>query len=138
MRLGSKIWAISLVLVLVVMLGATGRAFAQDDEGPTASVHFAVTNDVGGKPVRNAQVVLHPMNRKGKPKGEMELKTDAEGKASVDGIPYGTVEVQVLAPGFQTYGADYEVKQAAIEITVKLKKPTGQYSTYGDDKASQK
>jgi hypothetical protein len=125
------LWAV------LVIAGATGRAWAQDDDGPTASVHFVVMNDAGGKPVRNAQVVLHPMH-KGKVKGEMELKTDVEGKASIDDVPYGTIEVQVLAPGFQTYGADYEVKQTAVEITVKLKKPAGQYSIYGDDKASQK
>jgi Carboxypeptidase regulatory-like domain len=123
------IWA-----VLVVAVGSTGRAVAQDDEGPTASVQFLVTNDAGGKPVKYAQVVLHPINRKGKATGELELKTDADGKASIDGIPYGKVEVQVLAPGFQTYGADYEVKAATVEISVKLKKPAGQYSTYGDDK----
>ena len=37
---------------------------------------------------------------------------------------------QVLAPGMQTFGQDYEVKQAEVEITVKLKRPGGQYSTY--------
>jgi len=134
MKKGWKSWAVSFVAMLTLAIGTSGKVWAQDDEGPTASVRFVVMNDAGGKPVRNAQVVVHPMNRKGKPKGEMELKTDAEGKASLDGVPYGTVEVQVLAPGFQTYGADYEVKQAAIEITVKLKKPAGQYSIYGDDK----
>jgi Carboxypeptidase regulatory-like domain len=138
MRNGWTICLLSLVAMLAMGMAVTGRAFAQDDEGPTASVRFVVTNDAGDKPVRNAQVVLHPMNRKGKAKGEMELKTDAEGKTSIDGVPYGTVEVQVLAHGFQTYGADYEVKQAAVDIRVKLKRPAGQYSTYGDDKASQK
>jgi hypothetical protein len=123
------IWA-----VLVIAVGGTRRAVAQDDEGPTASVQFLVTNDAGGKPVKYAQVVLHPINKKGKATGELELKTDVDGKASIDGIPYGKVEVQVLAPGFQTYGADYEVKAATVEISVKLKKPAGQYSTYGDDK----
>ena len=59
----------------------------------------------------------------------MDLKTDADGRASVD-IPYGSVQVQVLAKGFQTFGEDYEVKQAQLEITVKLKHPAGQYSTY--------
>jgi len=134
MKKASVVWAVGFTAVLVIAVGASGRAFAQDDEGPSASVQFVVTNEASGKPVRNAQVVLHPMNRKGKMTGEMELKTDADGKTSVDGVPYGRVEVQVLAPGFQTYGADYEVKQAAVEITVKLKKPAGQYSVYGDDK----
>jgi hypothetical protein len=134
MRFGWKIWAATLTVALAAMLSVTPPAWAQDDEGPTASVQFVVTNDAGGKPVKYAQVVLHPINRKGKATGELELKTDVEGKASIDGIPYGKVEVQVLAPGFQTYGADYEVKAATMEVSVKLKKPAGQYSTYGDDK----
>ncbi len=83
--------------------------------------------------MKDAKVVLHPVNRKGKAtKGELELKTDGEGRASIDGIPYGSIEVQVLAPGLQTFGADYEVKQAEVEITVRLKRPGGQYSTYED------
>ena len=101
------------------------------DEGPMASVRVVVVRDANGKPVKDAKVVLHPVNRKGKAtKGELDLKTDADGRASIDGIPYGSIEVQVLAPGFQTFGEDYEVKQAELEITVKLKRPGGQYSIY--------
>jgi 5-hydroxyisourate hydrolase-like protein (transthyretin family) len=98
-----------------------------------ASVKVMVLRATSGKPVKDAKVVLHPVNRKGKAtKGELELKTDGEGRASIDGIPYGSIEVQVLAPGLQTFGADYEVKQAEVEITVRLKRPGGQYSTYED------
>ena len=81
--------------------------------------------------------VLHPVNRKGKQgSGEMELKTDADGRTSVDGIPYGPLRVQVLVPHFQTFGEDYEINKAQIEITVKLKHPGGQYSVYEDHGAS--
>jgi hypothetical protein len=96
-----------------------------------------VVRDSDGKPVRNAEVVLHPVKHKGKQaKGEMELKTDAEGRTNVDGIPYGPLRVQVLAPHFQTFGEDYEINKAEMEITVKLKHPGGQYSIYEnhDDK----
>jgi hypothetical protein len=62
----------------------------------------------------------------------MELKTDPEGKSSFDGIPYGKLRVQVLAQGFQTYGEDFEVNQPKMEITIKLKRPQGQYSIYED------
>ena len=41
------------------------------------------------------------------------------------------LRVQVLAPGFQTYGEDYQIKQPETEITVRLKRPRGQFSTYG-------
>jgi len=119
----------ALVAVLLV-LGASAFARAQDDEGPTSSVRVVVVRDTDGKPIKYARVVLHPVNRKGKSKGEMDLKTDADGRASLDGVPYGSVEVQVVARGFQTFGADYEVKQPELNITVKLHHPAGQYSTY--------
>jgi len=128
----------SLVVVTMALgLGMVGLAGAQDDQGPTSNLRFVVVRDSDGKPVRNAEVVLHPVKRKGKQaKGEMELKTDAEGRTNVDGIPYGPLRVQVLAPHFQTFGEDYDVNKAEMEITVKLKHPGGQYSIYEnhDDK----
>jgi hypothetical protein len=132
-----------LVVVTVAIVLGLGIARAQDDEGPMSSVRFVVVRDSDGKPVRNAQVVLHPVKRKGKQaNGEMELKTDADGKASIDGIPYGPLRVQVLAPHFQTFGEDYEINKPALELTVKLKHPGGQYSVYDnhdnhDDKKPQ-
>ena len=42
-------------------------------------------------------------------RGGLELKSDANGKASFDGVPYGKLRIQVLAPGFQTFGEDYDV-----------------------------
>ena len=124
---------VSMVLAVAIMLGfgMITLAWTQDDQGPTSSMRFVVVRDSDGKPVRNAEVVLHPVQRKGKQaKGEMELKTDADGKTNVDGIPYGPLRVQVLAPHFQTFGEDYEINKAEMEITVKLKHPGGQYSIY--------
>ena len=134
---------VSLVMavMIVLALGMIGSARAQDDEGPMSALRFVVVRDSDGKPVRNAEVVLHPVKRKGKQaKGEMELKTDAEGRTNIDGIPYGPLRVQVLAPHFQTFGEDYEINQAEMEITVKLKRPGGQYSIYenhGEEKKPQ-
>ncbi|MFY9659654.1 MAG: carboxypeptidase-like regulatory domain-containing protein [Terriglobales bacterium] len=117
--------------VAIAGLGVIGLTWAQDDEGPTSSLKFVVVRDTDGKPVRNAEVVLHPVKRKGKQdKGELDLKTDADGKTSMDGVPYGPLRVQVLAPHFQTFGEDYEVDKPELEITVKLKHPGGQYSVY--------
>jgi hypothetical protein len=139
MRLRVGQWTVitALVVALTVLAGVRHLAWAQDNEGPASSVRFVVVRDSDGKPVKYAQVVVHSVNRKGKAsKEEMELKTDADGHASMDGIPYGSVEVQVLAKGFQTFGEDYEVNKPALEITVKLKRPAGQYSIYEnhDDK----
>jgi hypothetical protein len=35
-----------------------------------------------------------------------------------------------LAPGFQTFGDDFEINKPNQEITVKLKRPGEQYSVY--------
>ena len=125
-------------VVIVLGVGMIELAGAQDDDGPMSDLRFVVVRDYNGKPVRNAAVVLHPVNRKGKQsRGGLELKTDGEGRANIDGIPYGPLRVQVLAPGFQTFGEDYKIDKAEIEITVKLKRPGGQYSVYenhGDEK----
>jgi hypothetical protein len=118
-------------VMIVLGVGMIGLAVAQDDDGPMSDLRFVVVRDYNGKPVRNAAVVLHPVNRKGKQsRGGLELKTDGEGRANIDGIPYGPLRVQVLAPGFQTFGEDYKIERAETEITVKLKRPGGQYSIY--------
>lgn len=118
---------------LLLLFALTGLANAQKDAGeePTAILNFTVIKDDNGKPVRSAAVIMHPVSGHGKQgRGGLELKTDADGKTSFDGIPYGKLRVQVLASGFQTFGEDYEVNQSKMEFTVKLKRPQGQYSIY--------
>jgi hypothetical protein len=124
---------VSIVIATVIVLGVgmIGLAQAQDDEGPMSDLRFVVLRDSNGKPVRNAAVVLHPVNQKGKQgRGGLELKTDNEGRTNIDGIPYGPLRIQVLAPGFQTFGEDYQINKPEMLITVKLKRPGGQYSVY--------
>ena len=120
----------------LLMLGSASIAFGQkdkDDEGPTSWIYFSVIRDENGKPVRNAAVILHPVNPKGKQeRGGLELKTDPDGKTNIDGIPYGLLRIQVLAHGFQTYGEDFDIGKDKTEITIKLKRPQGQFSVYED------
>jgi hypothetical protein len=99
----------------------------------TAALSFIILKDDSGKPVRNAAVVLHPVNTRGKQgRGGFELKTDNDGKTHFEGVPYGKLRVQVLAPGFQTFGEDYEIGEVEKEITVRLKRPQKQYSIYDE------
>ena len=118
--------------IVVVGLVLVGLGWAQDDDdGPMSDLKFVVVRDYNGKPVRNAAVVLHPVTKKGKQaRGGLELKTDGEGRTNIDGIPYGPLRIQVLAPGFQTFGEDYQIDKPQLEITVKLKRPGKQYSVY--------
>lgn len=102
----------------------------------SADLKFLVIRDYNGKPVRNASVVLHPVEEGKQDKGGFQLKTDLEGRTSFDGVPYGTLRIQVLAHGFQTFGEDYQVNEPTMEITIKLKRPSGQFSVYDDQNQS--
>jgi len=120
-------------VVLAVLSLAAAATAQKDQDEPTAIVNFLILKDDNGKPVRNAAVIMHPVNSRGKQgRGGLELKTDLEGKSSYDGIPYGKLRVQVLAQGFQTYGEDFEVNRPKMQFTIKLKRPQGQYSIYDD------
>jgi hypothetical protein len=94
---------------------------------------FVILKDFNGKPIRNASVIMHPVKGNGKQaKTGLELKTDAEGKTSFDGVPFGKLRVQIIAQGYQTYGDDYSVDKEQMEIVVKMKRPGEQYSIYKD------
>jgi hypothetical protein len=128
--------ALAVFLAGLVLAGSAG---AQDDDDSVAAMSFVILRDNNGKPVRNASVVLHSVSKHGKQaKGGLELKADADGKCSYDGIPYGMVRVQVLAPGFQTFGQDFDVDKPTIALTIKLKRPEEQYSIYSDQQNDKK
>ena len=135
MRRLSLVLAIGLSLWFVVAVSASDKG----SRDPVALLNFVILKDDNGKPVRNAGVVMHSVDKHGKQdRGGLELKTDADGKASFDGVPYGKLRVQVLATGFQTYGEDYDINQTTMEITIKLKRPAGQYSIYEDQQNDKK
>ena len=124
----------ALTLLLLAMLAPAATA-----EDKNALLKFVVIKDYNGKPIRNASVVMHPVNKDGKQsRGGLQLKTDPDGKASFEGVPYGKLRVQVLATGFQTFGDDYDIDQPVEEITVKMKRPQQQYSIYEDHPTEKK
>jgi len=118
----------SLRLLLPLLVLSSAFVFAADS---VSRVEFVVVRGYNGKPVRNASVVLHPVSKDGKQsKGGMELKTDQDGKTSLDAVPYGKLRIQAIAPGLQTYGDDVEINQPEQQITIKMNRPQEQYSIY--------
>ena len=125
--------------VLCLFVAVSGLLSAQDSTHrgrkytpppTTAKITVTVVKATNGKPVENAAVVFHPI-KKGKDEGGLELKTNEEGKVTIDVIPVGdTVRLQIIANGFQTFGDDYEITSDSKDITVKMKKPDRQYSIY--------
>ena len=135
MKMAARLALISLLVLGVAINAGAGKKKAT----PLATVNFIVVRDENDKPIRDAAVVLHPVNDDGKQqRAGTELKTDADGKISYDGVPYGKLRIQVLAHGFQTYGDDYEINQPDMDITIKMKRPAGQYSIYEDHPAENK
>ncbi len=129
---------ILLLAIIAVFLAAVAVQADKKSEEKSSDLHFTVVKEDNGKPVRNASVILHEVNKEGhQSKGGLQVKTDKDGRTSVPAINYGKLRVQVLAPGFQTFGQDYEINQPTQEITIKLKRPQKQYSIYEDQPKKQ-
>jgi hypothetical protein len=112
--------------------GASKRGRKYKAPPPTAHIEVTVLRDVDGKPIENAAVVFHA-KEDGKDTGNMELKTNEDGKAVIDVMPIGDiVTLQIIAKGFQTFGEDYKIDKPTLAIEIRLKRPGEQYSIYKD------
>lgn len=94
---------------------------------PTSRIEVSVLRDVDGKPIENAAVIFHLVGEK----GNMELKSNYEGKAVIDVLPINSsVRLQVIAKGFQTYGEDFSIEKDQMAIEARMLRPGEQYSIY--------
>lgn len=139
-----KVIGLSVALCAGISLLAPLSAFGQDAPNtrhgrkykapdPTAHIEVTVVKSYNGKPIPNAAVVFHAINN-GKDEGNLEVKTDPDGKATIDVIPIGSgLRVQVIANGFATFGQDYTVDADHKEISVSMLRPRAQVSAYTDN-----
>jgi hypothetical protein len=129
LRIVTLFLMVTTTLLLPAQQDRRGRKYKAPPE--TMKIDISVVRATTGKPIPNAAVIFHPVNEKGKVEGAMELKTDLEGKTQLDVIPIGsTVRLQIIANGFQTFGNDYIANADSKEITIKMQRPTSQYSLY--------
>jgi hypothetical protein len=120
-----------LMVVPLLILAAMPQTKPQAQTDSTAVLNMLVVKETNGKPVKNAEVVIHLLDKEGRIKQEgLELKTHEDGKADATGIPFGKVRVQVIARGYRTFGEDYDISQTQMDITIKLQKPKDQFSIY--------
>jgi len=97
---------------------------------PMSKVTVTVLRAADGKPLKNAAVVFHPALGDTQ-EGNMELKTNDEGVATLSIVPTGSqVLVQVIMQGYRTFGQKYDVPGSEKSITIKLLPPDQQYSVY--------
>jgi hypothetical protein len=136
----------SLFVLFVAFAGLLASTFslaAQSDERrgrkfralpPNARIQVLVLRDVNGRAIENAAVIFHLVGDK----GNMELKTNDEGKAVLDVLSQGcVVTLQIIARGYQTYGANYKIDKADNYIEVRMKRPGEQYSIYKPHSATE-
>jgi hypothetical protein len=100
-----------------------------------AMSHISVTvlKGFNGKPILNAAVIFHAM-KDGENDGNMEVKTDEDGKAVIDVIELGSkVNVQVIATGFATASQEVSVDAASKELLIRMQRPQQQVSKYSDN-----
>ena len=115
------------LLMVAVCLSAVGKKKKAPE--PFSSLTFVVLRESDGRPVKNASVVLHFLRQDGSQEWEgLQLKTNTDGRASIEDIPYGKLRLQVVAHSLQTYGDDVEVNQAKQEFVIRLKPPAAQVS----------
>ena len=124
---------------LLFAFSASMALFAQDtthrgrkykSAAPTSKIEVTIVRHEDEKPIENASVIFHIEGDK----GNMELKTNEDGKAVIDVLPTGSkVTLQVLAKGFQTYGRDYTIDKPEMAFEVKMNRPGKQYSIYENE-----
>lgn len=142
MSLRRTFWSMSL-LCIALASSLPGKLQAQAApanrgrkyKAPPATSHVEVTvvKKFNGKPIVNAAVIFDS-TKDGKEEGNLEVKTDPDGKAIIDVIPTGsTVRVQVIATGFATYAEEYVVSEPTKEISVAMIRPQEQISSYVDN-----
>jgi hypothetical protein len=134
----SSLFRLSIVVAVLGVALASLTAGAQQQPSnrgrkfkappPTARIEVTVVRDINDKPIVNAAVIFHII---GGEKGNMELKTNEDGKAIIDVLPMGfTVRLQIIARGFQTYGDDFKIDNEKLALDIRMKRPGEQYSIY--------
>jgi hypothetical protein len=120
--------ALFLLLALICSPRAAPPLAAQSDKpavpdkhAGTSRLRIEVTGGDTNKPVADASVYLRFPEKK---KEEFDLKTNQEGVARSPEIRQGKVLIQIVAPGWKTYGEYHDVTEAEQTIQIHLVRPT--------------
>jgi hypothetical protein len=90
----------------------------------------------GGNPVEGASVIVKFVKGRSKTKfgkkirTEWELRSNQEGLAKIPPIPQGTILIQIIAKGYQTFGQNFDVDEEEKTLDINLNPPQPQYSAH--------
>ncbi len=128
---------VGLVLVLSFMVSAQSPDQGADksekkkaSDSATTALRIEITAGDDSKPVDQASVYVKYMEERSlrrDKKIELNLKTNRDGVARLDDAPRGKVLIQVIAPGWKTFGKWFELAQDEQTIKIQLQKPPRWY-----------
>lgn len=119
------------VFTLATFLSFSSGLFAEDQTKITVQVQNQYD-----KPVENAEVIVdflgsRQVTKIGKRKKvHWEMRTNQEGIARFPPVPKGTVQVQVFARRYQTFGEKVDIDEDERTVDIKLNPPQPQYSAH--------
>jgi len=122
-----RVSVIGLLLAMAMQLMAAAH--------PDTIITVAVKNHED-RPVDNAAVILdflgsRQYHKLGKRKPvHWEMHTNQEGLAKFPPVPRGTIQVQVVANHYQTFGKSFDVDSEEKTVDVTLNPPQAQYSAH--------
>ncbi|MCL6567098.1 MAG: hypothetical protein K6U09_11835 [Acidobacteriia bacterium] len=123
-----------LVFFLLLLLPAAAQEKKEAEETPDEDARTDLRIEVvGGKkevPVDNASVYLRfPRDSKSVRSKllELNLKTNAQGVTRYEIAPRGKVLIQVIAPGWKTFGRWYTLEKEKETIRIQLEEPPRWY-----------
>jgi hypothetical protein len=121
-----------LFLFPIAVHGQDKDADAKGKSDSTSEVHLTIVVTGGDEkmPVDSASVYVRYVEERKlarNKKIEMNLKTNLSGVCHVPAIPAGKFLIQVIAPGWKTFGEYYDVNQAEQTINIALVRPPKWY-----------
>jgi hypothetical protein len=100
------------------------------DAGEYCDLRVEITAGEKGEPVDQASVYVKFMESRALRRDKqvaLNLKTNSQGVARLNDAPRGKVLIQVIAPGWKTFGQWYELDKAEQTVKIRLQKPPRWY-----------
>jgi hypothetical protein len=102
----------------------------KSSDPPTTKIRIQVT-DPNDKAVANASVYVRYYEAGGflhhDKLAELSFKTNQEGSVKIPEIPQGKILIQIIAPGWHTYGKWYDMDKDEESVAIKLEPPPHWY-----------
>ena len=107
-----------------------GKSEKSDDNEGTTRLRIEVVAGEKDEPVDSASVYVRFVRERTLAKDrnvEMNTKTNRNGVAVLSSVPRGKVTIQVIAPGWKTFGQWFDIDKAEQTVRIKLQKPPRWY-----------